>query len=47
MVEPFKVNIPDQIIRDIYEKVKKYPWHAMPKIDGWEHGTNINYIKEI
>ena len=47
MVEPFKVNISDQIIRDIYEKVKKYPWHDMPKIDGWEHGANINYIKEI
>ena len=47
MVKPFKVDISDQIIKNIYDKVKKYPWHDMPKIDGWEHGTNIDYIKEI
>jgi hypothetical protein len=32
MVKPFKVDIPDQIIKDIYNKVKKYPWHEMPKM---------------
>jgi microsomal epoxide hydrolase len=47
MVKPFKVNISDQIIKDIYEKVKKYPWHEMPKDGGWEYGTNLDYIKKI
>ena len=36
MVKPFKVNISDQIINDIYDKVKKYPWHEMPNDGGWE-----------
>jgi len=47
MVKPFKVNIPDQIIKDIYDKVKKYPWHEMPDDGGWEYGANLDYMKEI
>jgi len=47
MVKPFKVDIPDQIIKDIYNKVKKYPWHEMPNDGGWEYGTNLDYMKEI
>ena len=47
MVKPFKVNISDQIIKDIYDKVKKYPWHEMPNNGGWEYGTNLDYMKEI
>jgi len=47
MVKPFKVNIPQQIIDDIYNKIKKYPWADMPDIDGWQHGTNLAYMKEI
>ena len=47
MLKPFKVNISYQIIKDIYDKVKKYPWHEMPNDGGWEYGTNLNYMKEI
>jgi len=47
MVKPFKVNISDQIIKDIYDKVKKYSWHEMPNDGGWEYGTNLDYMKEI
>jgi len=47
MVKPFKVNISDQIIKDIYDRVKKYPWHEMPNDGGWEYGTNLDYMKEI
>ena len=47
MVKPFKVNISDQIIKDIYDKVKKYPWHEMPNDGGWEYGTSLDYMKEI
>ena len=47
MVQPFKVNISDQIIKDIYDKVKKYPWSNIEDMYGWEHGTNLKYLKEI
>ena len=47
MIEPFRVNISNEIIEKIYDKVKKYPWDEMPNVDGWDHGTNFSYIKEI
>ena len=47
MVKPFKVNISDQIIKNINDKVKKYPWHEMSKVKGWKYGTNLDYMKEI
>jgi len=47
MLKPFKVNISDQIIKDTYDKVKKYPWHEMPNDGGWKYGTNLDYMKEI
>jgi len=47
MIKPFKINISDQDIKEIYKKVKNYPWHEMPNDGGWEYGTNLNYMKEI
>jgi len=47
MIKPFRINISNKIIENIYDKIKKYPWNEMPNIDGWEHGTNFSYIKEI
>jgi len=47
MIEPFRVNISNQVIDNIYGKIKKYPWNEMPDIGGWDHGTNFSYIKKI
>ena len=47
MVKPFKVKIPNSLIQEIKDKVKKYPWHEMPSEGGWEYGTNLDYMKEI
>ena len=47
MVKPFKVKIPNRLIQEIKDKVKKYPWHEMPSEGGWEYGTNLDYMKEI
>ena len=47
MIKPFKVNVSDDILKEINAKVKNYPWHEMPKDGGWEYGTNLDYMKEI
>jgi microsomal epoxide hydrolase len=47
MVKPFKVEIPNSLIQEIKNKVKKYPWHEMPSEGGWKYGTNLDYMKEI
>jgi len=47
MIKPFKINIPDKILVEIYTKVKNYPWHEMPDDGGWKYGSNLDYMKEI
>ena len=47
MIKPFKVNVSEDILKEINNKVKKYPWHEMPKDGGWNYGTNLEYMKEI
>ena len=47
MINPFRINISNKNIDSIYDKVKKFPWDAVPNIDGWNLGTNLSYIKEI
>ena len=47
MVKPFKVEISDNTLEKIKEKVKNYPWHEIPDDGGWEYGTNLDYMKEI
>ncbi|MDA9604120.1 epoxide hydrolase [Candidatus Pelagibacter sp.] len=47
MIKPFKINISDRELQEIYSKVKNYPWHEMPDDGGWVYGTNLDYMKEI
>ena len=47
MIKPFKINISNDVLESIYNKVKKYPWHEMPNDGDWQYGTNLNYMKEI
>ncbi|MBA1337359.1 MAG: epoxide hydrolase [Pelagibacterales bacterium] len=47
MIKPFKVNVPNSTLDNIYNKVRKYPWEDISKLEGWEHGTNFKYLKEI
>ncbi|MDB3885751.1 epoxide hydrolase [Candidatus Pelagibacter sp.] len=47
MIKPFKLNIPDKTLQEIYTKVKDYPWHEMPEDGGWKYGSNLDYMKEI
>jgi pimeloyl-ACP methyl ester carboxylesterase len=47
MIKPFKINIPDKTLLEIYTKVKNYPWHEMPEEGGWKYGSNLDYMKEI
>ncbi len=47
MIKPFKINIPDKALVEIYNKVKNYPWHEMPDDGGWKYGSNLDYMREI
>ena len=47
MMRDFKVNFTEKEVSSVYQKIKDYPWDTMPELDGWEHGTNKKYLKEL
>ena len=47
MIKPFTVSVPDSTLEKIYNSVKNYPWKEMTNLDGWEYGSNLNYMKEF
>lgn len=47
MMTPFTINVPEDELTYIKERVRSFPWHEMPDDGGWEYGTNLDYMKEI
>ena len=47
MIKPFTLSVPDSTLEEIYNKIKNYPWKEMPNLDGWEYGSNLNYMKDF
>ena len=47
MIKPFKAEISEETLQNIYSNVKNYQWHEMPDDGGWDYGTNLDYMKEF
>ena len=47
MIKEFNINVSSEQIFDIKSKIEKYPWLYIEEKDGWELGTNKNYLKEL
>lgn len=49
MITPYKIHVSDEELTKIREKVTDYPFEDcyMPEDEGWEYGTNLNYLKEF
>lgn len=44
---PFRLEVSDEVLNRIRSRVAEYPWHDMAPLDGWEHGANLDYMKEL
>ena len=47
MITDFNINFTEKEISLIYQKIKDYPWNSISNLEGWEHGTNKIYLKEL
>ena len=43
----FSINYSEQEISLIKQKVKEYQWNIISDFEGWEHGTNKEYLKQL
>ena len=47
MIKDFKINVTESELSLVKTKIKNYPWSSTQDIDGWTHGTNKKYLKEL
>lgn len=45
--KPFRIDVPDETLQHIRDRVANYKWHYMPDDGGWDYGTNMAYLKEF
>jgi len=45
--QPFKLEVPDETLVTIRQRVSTFPWHEMPIDGGWDYGTNLDYMQEL
>jgi microsomal epoxide hydrolase len=46
-IVPFRVEVSDETLDRIRARVAAFPWHEMPDDDGWQYGTNLDYMKGL
>lgn len=44
---PFRIDVPDDVLNRIRQRVIDYPWDAMANLPGWEPGTNLDYMRAL
>jgi pimeloyl-ACP methyl ester carboxylesterase len=47
MVEPFKIDIPDLVLKDLNERIARTMWPRGVSDSGWEYGTDLNTLKNL
>ena len=46
-VEPYRVNVPDDVLDDLQVRLKRTRWVEDFANDGWQYGSNMSYLKEL
>jgi pimeloyl-ACP methyl ester carboxylesterase len=46
-LRPFTVSIDQRVLDRIVERVRDYPWDAVPDAGGWNCGIGIGYLREL
>ncbi|HXR36098.1 MAG TPA: epoxide hydrolase N-terminal domain-containing protein, partial [Candidatus Binataceae bacterium] len=46
-VEPFKIEVPDALLKDLRERLERTRFPDEVPDTGWEYGANLAYMKEL
>lgn len=46
-IEPYKISIEQTALDDLQKRLKRTRWTEQDGHIGWEHGTNLTYLKEF
>src|SRR5512141_589594 len=47
LVTPFRINVPESVLNDLQERLKRTRWTSEPEDSGWGMGASLRYMKEL
>ena len=47
MIREFNLAISENTLNEVYARVERYPWQALPDNSGWDLGADTAYMKEL
>jgi pimeloyl-ACP methyl ester carboxylesterase len=45
--EPFRIEIPDETLRDLRERLARTRWPDAIRQSGWEYGTSLDFLQQL
>jgi len=46
-VNPFKIEVPDEVLDDLRRRLENIRWPDQVPNSGWDYGSNLDYVKEL
>lgn len=46
-IQPFHINVPEQVLVDLRERIQRTRWPDEITNSGWTYGANLSYMKEL
>ena len=46
-MKPFKIDVSQEILNDLNDRLSKTRWPDEIRNSGWTYGTSLNYLKEL
>jgi pimeloyl-ACP methyl ester carboxylesterase len=47
VIEPFRIAVPEEVLRDLRERIARTRWPDEIRGSGWEHGTSLHYLRDL
>jgi len=47
VIAPFRIEVPDAVLRDLRERIARTRWPDEISGSGWDYGTNLAYLREL
>jgi len=46
-IEPFRIHVPDEVLEDLRERLRRTRWPDQISDSGWTYGTDLAYLREL
>src|SRR5512145_641488 len=46
-MKPFTISVPDEVLRDLRERLERTRWPDQVEGAGWDYGTELSYLRGL